>query len=78
MLCYGTGMNTNILLMYLLKISLTHFMTFHSTGFFLYFQKYVRKQEVSSYFQGALKEIIAMQWVKSHLIFSYLFCYLFK
>ena len=49
------------------------FNPFYSTGLFLYFLRYIRKQEVSRCFQGAS----AMKWVKSHLIFSRLFCYSF-
>ena len=33
-------------------------------------------QEVSSWFQRALKETSAMKWVNSHLTFIYLFCLL--
>ena len=54
------------------------FNAFRATGLFLYSLKYIRKPEVSWYFQGALKETRAMKWSKSHLIFSYLFCYSFK
>ena len=54
------------------------FNPFPGTGLFLYFLKYIRKPEVSWCFQGALKKSSAIIWVKSHLIFSYLFCYLFK
>ena len=54
------------------------FNPFHGTGLFIYFLKYIRKPEVSWCFQGELKETSTMKWVKNHLIFSYLFCYLFK
>ena len=54
------------------------FNPFPGTGLFLYFLKYIRKSEVSWYFRGALKESSAIKWVKSHFIFRYLFCYLFK
>ena len=54
------------------------FNPFHGTGIFLYFLKYIRKPEVSCFFLAALKEISAMKWVKSNLIFSYLFCWLFN
>ena len=54
------------------------FIPFHGTGLFLYFLKYIRKPEVSWCFQGGLKETSTTKWVKNHLIFSYLFCYLFK
>ena len=54
------------------------FNPFHGTDLFLYFLKYMRKPEVSWCFQGALKESSAIKLVKSHFIFSYLFCYLFK
>ena len=54
------------------------FNSFPDTVLFLYFLKYIRKPEVYWYFQGALKESSAIKWVKSHLIFTYLFCYLFK
>ena len=37
-----------------------------------------QKTNFSWCFQKALKETNAMKWVKSHVIFSYLFCYLFK
>ena len=47
------------------------FNTFHATGLFLYFLKYIRKPEVSWSFQGTLKGTSAMKWVKSHLIFKY-------
>ena len=66
MLSYGTSMNISC--------------PFHGTGLlFLYFLKYNREPiEVSRCFQGAMKETSAMKWVKSNLIFSYLFCYLCK
>ena len=54
------------------------FNSFPDTVLFLYFLKYIRKPEVSWYFQGALGETSAMKWVKIHLIFSYIFCYLLK
>ena len=54
------------------------FNPFRGTGVFLYFLKYIRKPEVAWCFQGALKETSTIKWVKSHLIFSYLLCYLFK
>ena len=56
------------------------FNQFHGTGLFLYFLKYIRKPEpkFSWWFQGTLKDTSAMKWVESHLIFSYLFCYLIK
>ena len=54
------------------------FNPFPGTDLFLYVLEYVRKPEVSRYFQGALKESSTIKWVKSHFIFSYLFCYLFK
>ena len=47
-------------------------------GLFLYFLKYIRKPEVSWWFLGALKESSVVKCVKSHFIFSHLFCYLFK
>ena len=54
------------------------FNLFHGTGVFLYFLKYIKKPEVAWCFQGVLKDTSAIKWVKSHLIFIYLFCYLFK
>ena len=74
MLCYGTSMNVNILLTYFLKTSLTHFMAmvFYYTSWNI-----PETQEVSSWFQRALKETSAMKSVNSHLTFSYLFCLLF-
>ena len=47
------------------------FNPFHDFSVFLYFLKYIRKLEVCLCFQGALKETSAMEWVKSHSIFSY-------
>ena len=54
------------------------FILFPDTCLFLYSLKYIRKPEVFWCFQGALKERSAIKWVKSHFIFSYLFCCLFK
>ena len=73
MLCYGTSMNINILLTHFLKTSLTHFMAmvFYYTSW-----NTLETQEVSSWFQRALKETSAMKWVNSHLTFIYLFCLL--
>ena len=73
MLCCGTSMNINILLTYFLKTSLTHFMAmvFYYTSW-----NTLETQEVSSWFQRALKETSAMKWVNSHLTFIYLFCLL--
>ena len=63
----------NILQTYLLKNT---FDPFHGIGFFLCFLKYIRKPGVAWCFHGALRVASAMKRVKSHLIFSYLFCYL--
>ena len=49
------------------------FNPFHGTSAFLFCLKYIRKPEFAWCFQGALKETSPMRWVKSHLIFSYLF-----
>ena len=54
------------------------FNQFPGFGLFLYFMKYIRKPEVSWYFQGALKWNVNVPWNKSHLIFSYLFGYPLK
>ena len=51
---------------------------FPSAGAFLYFLKYIIKPEVSWCFQVALKESSVIKWIKSHFVFRYLFCYLFK
>ena len=53
------------------------FNPFNGTGLFLYYLKYIRSQRFPNVFRR-LKDTSAMKWVKSHFIFSYLFCYLFK
>ena len=78
MLYYETSMNIDILLTYLLKTVENIFNPFHGTGLFLYSLKYMKKPEVSWSFQRAWKETWSTKWVKSHLIFSYLFCYWYK
>ena len=74
MLCYGTSMNINILLTCLLKTCLTHFMAmvFYYTSW-----NTSETQRFPDDFRGHWKTS-AMKWVNGHLIFSYLFCFLFK
>ena len=73
---HRTSMGINILLPYLLKTSLTHFI---ALVFFYTFWNTSENQGqmFPDVFRGQWK-ITAMKWVKSHLIFSYLFFYLFK
>ena len=50
----------------------------HDTDLFSYSLKYIRKPEGSWWFQVAWEDTSAMKWFKSHMIFNYLFCYLYK
>ena len=78
MLCYGRSMDINIFWTYLLKISLTYFMP-------IVFSMFPKIHHVSWCFQlrfpdifGGHKNRSVPKLLKSNLIFSDLFCYLYK